>query len=84
MNFRRTICATLVALSMTGAPAAARWVNGHQTDPYKCGGWQVWYYDWHPGDNGTGGTGYWDDDVRVCQRARDFVRHWQHWRRSHN
>ncbi len=70
------------AVIITAAPASARWVHHHQTNPYRCTGQQVWFYDWHPGSDGMGGYGFWDDDIKVCQGSWKFIHHWLHWTKN--
>jgi hypothetical protein len=79
----RSVCAGVLAAAMISVvPASARFVNHHQTNPYKCTGQQVWFYDWHPGSDGMGGYGFWDDDVKVCQGPWRFTQRWLHWTKN--
>ena len=78
----KRVAALVIALSFVVPPAVARLVHHHQTNPYRCVGQQVWFYDWHKGSDGNGGYGFWDDDVKVCQRGSVFVDRWTTWKRN--
>jgi hypothetical protein len=79
----RSVCAgALAALVVAGGVATAHPAGHFQRDPYKCTGQQVWFYDWHPGSDGLGGFGFWDDDVKVCQGPWAFTRRWLQWTRN--
>jgi hypothetical protein len=87
----RSVCAAVLAAAMIAVgPASAGFGRHHRTnlsrhherDPYKCTGQQLWFYDWHPGSDGMGGFGFWDDDIKVCQGPWRFSQRWLHWTKN--